>query len=125
MEPYQAGLFAVVLLGGAGIGYLVRRVVVSQQAHSIEDKLKGALSEAEEKAKKIILEAEGKAINLLSEAKKEERERKAEISNSENRVLRREEVLEKKASTLSVEEAALKTKSENLKKQEEKILSTY
>lgn len=109
------------LVVGACIGYVVRRALVTQQAAKAEEKTKEILGTAEEKAKKVVLEAEHKAADLLSDARKEEKERKQEVVNLEQRLIRREELLDKKLTTITNDEAGLKTKAEALKEHEEEL----
>ncbi|MBM3256807.1 MAG: ribonuclease Y [Candidatus Liptonbacteria bacterium] len=107
-----------VLVVGACIGYVVRLAFATQQAAKAEEKTKEILGAAEEKAKKVVLEAEHKAADVLSEARKEEKERKQEVVNLEQRLIRREELLDKKLASLGNDEAALKSKADHLKKEE-------
>ena len=109
------------LVVGLCIGYVVRRAWATQQAAKAEEKTKEILGGAEEKAKKVVLEAEQKAADLLSEARKEEKERKQEVVNLEQRLIRREELLDKKLTAITSDEAAVKNKTEVLKKHEEEL----
>ncbi|MBI2623023.1 MAG: ribonuclease Y [Candidatus Liptonbacteria bacterium] len=106
------------LVVGACIGYVVRRAWASQQAARAEGKTKAILGGAEERAKKIVLDAEHKAAGLLAEVRKEERERKTESHELEERLRRREELLDKKLASLGSDEAALRAKGEALEKRE-------
>ncbi|MEK9172998.1 MAG: ribonuclease Y [Patescibacteria group bacterium] len=119
MEISTTSIVAVVL--GLVGGYLVRHFWASRQSNSIEQKIKDKLETAEEKSKKLVLEAENKAADLLVEIRKEERDQKAQLGSLENRLLRREEILDKKLLSMGSEEGALKAKSEELKNKEEEI----
>ncbi len=109
--------FAALVIG-IGIGYAVRRSWAARRAGAVEEKAEKALTAAEARSKAIVLEAESKAVGLLSEAKKEERERKAEFMNLEQRLVRREETLDKKLTAIANDEAAIRAKSETLEKRE-------
>ncbi|MBS3903229.1 MAG: ribonuclease Y [Anaplasmataceae bacterium] len=102
------------LLVGLVLGYLIRQLLVAQRAASIEATIRSKLSESEEKAHQTIIEAQKKAADILVEAKKEEKERKVEISNLENRLIQREELIDKKFSSLQEEESSLKKKQASL-----------
>ncbi|MBI2033518.1 MAG: ribonuclease Y [Candidatus Liptonbacteria bacterium] len=121
MENSFPTLFAVGLFLGLVIGYFGRRAWVSRQASSIEEKVKSRLEEAEKKSKSVLLEAEDKASSILAEAKKEEKEAKVQLEGLQDRLLRREETLDKKLSALTADEARLREKSEELKKKEEDL----
>lgn len=110
------------ILGGI-IGYLVRQLFTSRAASSIEQKTKLKLEDAEERSKKIVLEAENKAADLLADVRKEGREQKTKLDSLEERILRREEILDKKLVALSSDETALRSKSEEFKKKEADIAS--
>jgi len=65
------------------LGYLVRHLIVSKQASSVEEKIKLKLEEAQTQAKGIVLEAKDKAAILLEELKKEEKEGRAQLTKFE------------------------------------------
>ena len=96
MENSFPTLFAVGLFLGLVIGYFGRRAWASRQASSIEEKVKSRLEEAEKKSKSVLLEAEDKAGSILAEAKKEEKEAKVQLEGLQDRLLHREEILDKK-----------------------------
>lgn len=113
------------LIGGAVLGlvagYWVRHFLVSRQAESIEKKSRHALEEAESRAGKIILGAEEKAASVLAEVKEEEKRRQSEIRELEKRLIQREETFDKKLTSLSDEENALKKKIEAINNREKEI----
>lgn len=109
------------VLVGAGIGYAVRHTRSLKQVGSVERKIHARLGEAEEQAKKIILEAETKSATILADIKREERERQAKLSNLETRVLQREEFLDKKLMSITDQETALRTKTDEVAARESEI----
>lgn len=101
-------LFLVLaLFVGSGIGYVVRQVVIGRSAKSLENKVKVELEEARVTARELIVEAKDKSAAMMDEVKKEERERKAQIDRSEERLVKREELLEKALRDISSKEAKL------------------
>ncbi|MDD3614335.1 MAG: ribonuclease Y [Candidatus Pacebacteria bacterium] len=106
----------ITLLLGIVIGYFVRQVVVRNQVKSAEQKIKTQIEEAKTKAKEIVLDAKDKAAAILAEAQKEERERKKELSAFEQRLNRREELLNQK---LTETETKNRTLEENIKRVKE------
>lgn len=99
---------------GVAAGYFVRRYIALSQAGSIEKKAELAIADADKKSKEIVAEAEKKAADVLSEIKKQERERQTQIASLENRLMSREEALDKKLAGISQEESALRSKNDKL-----------
>ncbi|MBU6141874.1 ribonuclease Y [Patescibacteria group bacterium] len=97
----------VALLAGIAAGYVVRQVVAAKQADSVEQKIKNWTEDAESKSKEIILDAKERAAKLLEEVKGEEKTRKAQIDKLEDRVLKREEMLEKQSADVAARSASL------------------
>lgn len=106
--------YASILAGGAAlilgavIGYVLRRTVVGSRAQSVEQRLKAQIEEAKQQAKEIFLEAKDKAALSLEESKREERERKHQLDRFEERLMKREELLEKQLQTVNQKEVHLK-----------------
>ena len=90
-------LGGVLLVIGLLTGYAVRRFLSSKEASSLD-----------QKSKKIVLEAQEKAAALIEEARKEEHDRKAQIDNIEERLLKKDESLEQRARDLAKEQSFLK-----------------
>ena len=121
MNPETLGLLAAGLILGFICGYLGRRYLATKRARTVEATTKYLREEGERKAKEIVLEAETKAAGVLAEIKKEERQRQAQLGGLENRLLQREEMLDKKLGTLHDDEVKLKSKLDELKNQESRI----
>lgn len=109
------------LVLGAVVGYFLRHFWVRKQAGSIEERTKSLLEQSERRGQEIIREAEAKAAGVLTEARREDKERKSQLASLENRLLHREEVLDRKLNTLYTEEAGLKSRSESLENREKKL----
>lgn len=106
---------------GLVVGYLTRRYGAIRESRSIEQSNRRKLEAAEAKAKEIIVEAKEKAASFLADIKHEERERKSQLATLESRLIRREELLDKKLVALGDEEAKAKVKGEELKREEAAI----
>ncbi len=106
---------------GLGIGYLIRLSVAKKIQNSIEQKAEAELETAKREAKEIIVEAKDKASSILSEINKEEKERKQELRQLEDRLIKREDSLDQKFKDLEGEEKYLKTKEGEIKKAENDI----
>jgi ribonuclease Y len=104
----------IALLFGTAVGYIVRQSVVSKQAASIEEKIKRQLEESRTKSKEIILEAQQKAAQILEDIKKEERERKSQLDKIEQRLLKKEEILEREALEIKEKEKSIQSDLQKL-----------
>ncbi|OHA05967.1 MAG: ribonuclease Y [Candidatus Sungbacteria bacterium RIFCSPLOWO2_01_FULL_47_10] len=117
------GALFLVVAAGAG-GYFLRQLIVQQRKNSIEARLKKLIEDSRAEAKEILLDAKDKAVKTLEEAKNEERARIVELKRTEDRIVRREETLDKKISGLEEKERELQEKIERVKsiKQEIELL---
>jgi ribonuclease Y len=91
---------------------VVRQVLVSQQAASIEQRTKHQLEESKTKAKTLVLEAQERSTQILEEIKKEERERKSQLDKVEQRLMKKEELLERETLELKDKEKVVQSNLE-------------
>ena len=113
---YQNPIFwGILVLVGLVAGYFIRQLIAARQSSSVEQKIKRQLEEAKVKTNEIILEAQGKAAGALEEIKKEEREQKLQLRGLEERLLKKEEYLEKQSQDLRSSENQLKEDAEKIK----------
>lgn len=108
-------LWGILVFVGLAIGYFIRQFVSVKQGSSLEQKFKKQIEEAEIKAGGIILEAQKKSANILEEIKKEEKEQKVQSSRLEERLLKKEEQLEKQWNDLRAQENQAKEDVEKIK----------
>lgn len=128
----------ILLLGGAvlvgvAIGYYLRLLVSLGKRGSMEIEIKQMLLSAKEEAQKIVKAAEKEASEKIEEAKKEEKEKKEVHKKTEERLIKKEELLDKRQGDIDKEVEVIKTKiaeikkiredSEGLKQEAEKELS--
>ncbi|MDD2257636.1 ribonuclease Y [Candidatus Falkowbacteria bacterium] len=83
-------LYALFLVGGFFIGYLIYKNVGAKKLSGSEQKAKKLLDEAALKEKEILLQAQEKALKVIEDSKKEEVRRRQEISQAQARVEERE-----------------------------------
>ncbi|MEK7115116.1 MAG: Rnase Y domain-containing protein, partial [Patescibacteria group bacterium] len=102
------------LLIGLLIGYLVRQQIALRNVNSIEQQVKVKLEKAEDEAREILLDAKSKVAGLFEEVKKEEKERKIQLDRMEERLIKKEEVLEKQISNIHNKESQLIKEGEKL-----------
>lgn len=111
MEALIYSVIAVIGVGaGAGGAALYERRKRSA-AGNTADRL---IADAEKKAKKIELGAADKALRIAEESKKEERQRRDEITKIERRIIDRESNLDRKLEELD-------RRTENLRKAEDEV----
>lgn len=98
MEISLTMLVTVVLSLSAGsiLGYYTRQTIAKKQLHTAEGKASSILEEAEKKSQEMVLDSKKKGVDILEEAKKKEREKENKIAQLEERLRKREEVLDKK-----------------------------
>lgn len=102
------------MLIGLLIGYLVRQQIALRNVNSIEQKVKIKVEKAEDEAKDIVLGAKSKAADFFEEVKKEEKERKGQLDRMEERLIKKEETLDKQTSIIHNKESQLTKEGEKL-----------
>lgn len=102
MENLNFVYLGISLVLGVIVGYFIRQSVVSKSVASIEQKIKNQLEESRSKAKEIILEAQERSAQILEEIKREEKERKTQSDKIEDRLIKKEEMID--AQSLEVKE---------------------
>ncbi|KKS88734.1 MAG: Ribonuclease Y [Parcubacteria group bacterium GW2011_GWC1_43_11b] len=108
-------------LGGAVIGYVFRWLLLLSQKGSMELMVKQTLLEAKDQAQKITNEAEQEASRILAEVNTKEREKNAQLKKLEDRLLQKDELLDKRQTDIDRETESIKKKVEELKTVKEKL----
>ncbi len=118
------------LVLGVVLGYFLRRWIVSLRQDSLEKKVQEETENAKQEAKDIVLKAKEQAASVLSELQEEERERKKEIRRFEERLLKKEDSLDKEKVSIEqqTKEHTVKLqknqeREEELKELNEKIIN--
>lgn len=112
MDP----LTILLAVAGIGLGFGASTVVTKKKLGSAEEQAQKDLAKAKKEAAKLIDEARAEAARATDEAKKDEQQRRKEIKDIEQRLLNREEALDKKLDDLD-------KRSENLRKGEDEVES--
>lgn len=103
---------------GLLVGYIFRKTVGEKAIGSAEQKAKNLILDAEHKAesikKEITIEAKEEAHRVRGEVEREVRERRAEITKSERRLIQKEESLDKKIENLEKKEDSIARKEQKL-----------
>ena len=110
MDPITIVLTVV----GIGLGFGTSTVVTKRKLGSAQDAADKELKKAKKEADKQIAEAREEALKLAEEARKEEQGRRKELKEIEQRLLDREETLDKKLDQLD-------KRSESLRKGEDEV----
>ncbi len=108
-------------LGGIIIGYFFHQLVALKRKSSAELKIKQLLLDAKTKAQAALEEAAKKAETILEEAKREEKTAFLQVRKLEEKVLQKEEILDKKKSDLEKEAEEIKRKVDLLKAKKEQL----
>jgi len=106
----------VVLVLGIFFGYLFRQSIAKKQLGSAEGKASKIIEEAEKKAQEGVLDAKNKAVEILEEAKKKEKVREDQILRLEQRLEKREELVDSKLDELEKGKKILEQRVEEIKK---------
>lgn len=107
------------------IGYIFRKTVGEKAIGSAEQKAKNIILDAENKSetikKEITIEAKEEAHRLRSEVEKEVRERRAEVTKLERRLVQKEEAIDKKIENLEKREEGISRKERGLEEKEKEL----
>ncbi|MDD2484026.1 MAG: ribonuclease Y [Eubacteriales bacterium] len=110
---------------GLLIGYILRKTIAEKAIGSAEQKAKNLILDAENKSetikKEITIEAKEEAHRLRGDVEREVRERRAEITKSERRLVQKEESIDKKIDNLEKREENLIKKEQKLENKEKEL----
>ncbi|PIP73391.1 MAG: ribonuclease Y [Candidatus Lloydbacteria bacterium CG22_combo_CG10-13_8_21_14_all_47_15] len=114
-------LTAATGIGGIVFGYFFRWLVSLGKKSSTELKLKQMLLAAKEDAQKITEEADKKAARMIDEARQDTKEKELQMKTLQERLLKKEELLDKRQTELAVSENVLKKKADEITKFHESV----
>jgi len=96
------------LLVGAGVGYYLRLIISLGQRGSMELEIKKMMIGAKEEAQKIVDEAKKKAETKIAELHDEEKKKEFEWKQTETRLIKKEELLDRRQGDIDSEAGRLK-----------------
>lgn len=102
-------------LVGIAVGYYLRLVISLGKRGSMELEIKQMQFEAEEEAKRIVLGAEQKATEIMQELKKETKEREDKLKATEERLIKKEDTVDRRQADIDSEVESLKKKAEEIR----------
>ena len=112
------------LIFGCGIGYGIRKYIAEGKTKTAEELAIKIVTEAEHNAeakkRELLLEAKDEIHKLRSDNEHEYKTRRNELQTLENRILNREEAVEKKSSVFREKEDKLNSRLEDAKMKVEK-----
>lgn len=111
---------AVAGLVGISLGYYLRLIISLGKRGSMELEIKKMEVRAEEEARKILLEAEQRAAETMKESRREAKEREEKLKASEERIVKKEDTLDKRQADIDAEVDSLKTKIIEIKEIKER-----
>ncbi|MDO4481651.1 MAG: ribonuclease Y [Bacillota bacterium] len=115
----------ICILIGTLVGYIVRKTVGEKAIGSAEQTAKNLILDAEKKAetikKEISIEAKEEAHKLRTDIDKEIKDRRAEMTRLERRVIQKEETLDKKLENLEKKEEQITQKENKISAKEEEL----
>lgn len=106
----------LMLAVGSILGYFARQTIAKRQLTTAEGKINKMLEEAQQKAQEFEISAKNRAVEILEEAKKKEKEREDQIMRLEQRLEKREEILDKKMDEIDRGRMILEQKAEEMRK---------
>ena len=105
---------------GVAIGYFLRLIISLGKKGSIELEIKRMMLEAEEKAKKTVIEAETKSVEIMKETKEETRQKEEKFKATEDRLIKKEGLLDQRQTDIDKEVENIKQKVAEINKIKEK-----
>lgn len=100
---------------GVVLGYLARQSIVKRRAGTIEAKLHQKIEQVKNENSVLIKNAQNKAANIVSQAEKEIDQRRRDFLKSQQILLDRESLLEKKITAFEIKEEDFHHKADKLK----------
>ena len=107
-------------IAGLGIGYYLRLIISLGKKGSMELEIKEMLLTAREDAKKITAEAEEKGNKLIEQARIEIKEKEEKVQQVETRLIKKEDLLDKRQADIDKEVEFIKTRVAEIKAIKEK-----
>src|ERR1700691_5627780 len=107
-------LLAIGAVVGGAAGYFARFFISLGQKGSMELQVRKMMLDAEERAKKVVEDAESRGREKIEQLTAEYKERERDLKGTEERLVRKEEMLDSRQMKFDSEEAALAKKNEDV-----------
>ncbi len=109
------------LLAGFAAGYIVRKILAAQAVNSAETRALQLVEEAKIKQKELMIEAKDKSLAIVETAKKEETERRKEMSKQQEHLQKRESMFDQKLLDLEKRNEQLQGEFQHVEKSKQEI----
>lgn len=109
-----------IVLGGA-VGYFVRKNQVEQKNLDLKDKGELILQQANTKAQEIIFRAKNEALKVMDETKADEEKKREQLRTMEERLVGKEESIDKKMRSLEDSRTDMEKKIEAVRQLREEV----
>lgn len=106
--------FGAVAIGSA-LGYFARQTIAKAQLGSIETKIEKLHADAKTEAQNILIEAKEKGAKAVEDSKKEIKDRLAQLERNEEKILKREEMVDRRLADYDKKEQELNQKVEKVR----------
>jgi len=115
----------IIFLAGSGvlgiaIGYFLRLIISLGKKGSVELEIRRMMLEAEEKAKKTLIDAETKSVEIMKDIKRETKEKEDKFKITEERLIKKESLLDQRQTDIDKEVENLKQKIAEVKEIKDK-----
>ncbi|HVU59263.1 MAG TPA: ribonuclease Y [Candidatus Saccharimonadales bacterium] len=111
----------VLTVVGLAVGFGANTMLTKQRVGSAEEQAKKELEKAHREADKLLTEAHEEAAKVMQEAHKEDQVHRRELKELEQRLVGREETLDKKLDTLDKRTESLRHSEDELEKLKDEI----
>ncbi len=116
-------IWAIAIIAGFVIGYFIRKFVAQREIEGAEAKVQKLINDAKSKEKEILLQSKDKAIKIIDDAKREEQQRRKDLSHMQSRLEKRENTFDQKLLDLEGKQQKLMDKAKEIEQVKEKINS--
>jgi ribonucrease Y len=125
MNTLSIILLLVGLAAGGGAGHSLR-LKKNKEAHErLEEKRKRDLQEAHSKAKELLFDAKSQALKIQEDAKKTDQEKRVQLDKVENRIVQKEETLDKKLKEAEKSRVELESKVTAVRELKDQVHQLY
>lgn len=121
MDTLTIILALVGLAGGVAAGYIYRKKLVEEKNKDLTEKSQQLVKDAQNKSKELLFEAKNEAFKVLDEAKKEEQRKRAQLQKIEERLVEKEQGLDKKSEDADKLKEELEDKVTSVKRLREEV----
>ncbi|MBI4142516.1 ribonuclease Y, partial [Candidatus Uhrbacteria bacterium] len=121
-------LFAIAIVGalaGFAGGYLYRHTVAAKRTSAAERKAEEILADARRREHEFLLKAKEKGLKIVEDAKREESERRREVTAMQQRVEKRESLFDQKLLDLQERQTKVEDAKQKLEETKQKLEETH